>query len=285
MENPTLLQWLLKTYPSAKRQTLRQMVEHGRIFISGTQAKSLKQAVAPTDKVEIKTRSHRAVAGLAPLTLVYEDADILVIDKPTGLLTSTTAKERRPTAIAIIDNYLNPYNSPPGIVHRLDRDASGLLVFSKTPAAFTGLKRQLLDRSVSRVYCAIVSGIPKKPSDIIKTLLVEHADGTIHVTGNQFKGQEAITEYEIVAKKAKQHAMLRVTLHTGRKHQIRAHLAHLGFPILGDRVYNPSTPEASRLMLCAVELCFNHPRTGKFMEFKIPAPAEFLALYPPKDKK
>jgi 23S rRNA pseudouridine1911/1915/1917 synthase len=280
----TLLQNLVKSYPNAKRQTLRQMIEHGRVFINGAVAKSLKHPVAPADKVEVKAKSHRPASGLEPLNLIYEDADLLVIDKPAGLLTSTTAKEKRPTAIAIIQEYLSPYKSPPGVVHRLDRDASGLLVFSKTSAAYTGLKSQLAERSMSRVYRAVVKGVPKKPKDLIKTLLVEHADGTIHVTDNEHKGHQAVTEYDLLEKKGKQHAMLRVTLHTGRKNQIRVHLAHIGNPILGDRVYNPE-PAASRLMLCAAELCFNHPRTGKFLEFSIPLPPEFSTLYPPKESK
>jgi RluA family pseudouridine synthase len=279
----TILQWLTKNYPSAKRQTLREMVEHGRVFINGTPAKSLKHPLKPADKVEIKARSHRLSGELAPLTLIHEDADILVINKPPGLLTSTTAKERRLTAISLIQKYLAPYKYPPGIVHRLDRDASGLLVFSKTASAYTNLKKQLAERNVNRVYNAIVEGTPKKPKDLIKTLLVEYADGTVHVTQNPSKGIEAITEYEVLDKKKKGHSMLRVTLHTGRKHQIRAHLAHIGHPILGDRVYNPETGP-TRLMLCAVELSFNHPRTGKFVEFKIPVPPEFAELYPPKGK-
>jgi 23S rRNA-/tRNA-specific pseudouridylate synthase len=147
-----------------------------------------------------------------------------------------------------------------GLVHRLDRDASGLLVFSLSSRAHAALKAQFADRSAGRSYHAIVAAPPKPPRGTIDFSLAEHADGTVHRSTHTKYAQPAVTHYETLAA-ADRGALLRVTLETGRKHQIRAHLAGIGRPILGDTVYGG--PPATRLMLAAVELRLDHPAGGR----------------------
>jgi RluA family pseudouridine synthase len=208
-----------------------------------------------------------------PFEIIFEDADILVIDKPAGLLTSTNPRERRPTALAAAREYLaaTDRRAKIGLIHRLDRDASGLLVFSKNPRAFASLKRQFFNHTVDRVYLAVVSPPPKEKKGRIESSLVEWADGSVHSTRLRGRGQSAITDYSEISRNGPT-AILRVKLLTGRKHQIRAHLSEKQFPIIGDTIYR-GKPDKRGLMLAAVELSLDHPRTGERMEFRIDPPS------------
>jgi 23S rRNA pseudouridine1911/1915/1917 synthase len=212
---------------------------------------------------------------------VHEDEEVLVVSKPPGLLTSTVPTERRQTAIALVRRYLGERQprARAGIIHRLDRDASGLLVFSKNNDAYENLKSQFFHHSVERVYTAIVRGRPNPPAGVIKSRLIEMPDGSMRHTDEHGKGQVAITRYETIAAK-KGMSLLRVKLETGRKHQIRAHLAKRGVPIVGDEVYGEPSHGESKLLLCATTLAFNHPRTGQRMTFQIPPPDEIRKLFP-----
>jgi 23S rRNA pseudouridine1911/1915/1917 synthase len=259
---------LRKDFPTAKRQTLKRMVQDRRVLINNISATKLTQPIQPKDCIDIVATKKSPKPSL-PFPIIYEDADLLVIEKPAGLLTSTVPREPRPTAFAAATQYLQA-TSPVarvGLIHRLDRDASGLLVFSKTSAAYASLKKQFFHHTVTRIYHATVSPAPKKDFERIESRLIERADGTVHSTRDATKGQRAVTDYEIL-KREKDSAELKVTLQTGRKHQIRVHLSESGMPILGDTVYG-GKPHKNGLHLTAVELAFDHPRTGKRISFPI----------------
>jgi RluA family pseudouridine synthase len=266
----TLLDWLTVAYPQSTRSTLRRMLEAGRVTVNGKRAANAKVPIKETDVVQVADRpSRRGNApdqGLQPLTLVFEDADLLVVDKPAGLLTSTNPREKRPTAIAIVQRYLGD-RTKAGLIHRLDRDASGLLVFAKNQPAFESLKSQFFHHTVRRVYDAVVHGVVKQ-GGTIDSLLVENLEGKVFVTKDPRKGQRAVTHYEVVEATANT-TRLQVRLETGRKHQIRAHLASRGHPIVGDVVYGPQPPKSEQLQLRAIELDLDHPRTGKRVEFRV----------------
>jgi 23S rRNA pseudouridine1911/1915/1917 synthase len=291
----TLLDHLAAQLPTAKRQTLRRMVQDGRVTINGRRARSAKDTVGEKDKVVVADRAAPARSAAAPaarrppqLDIVFEDADVLVVDKPTGLLTSTVPREPRPTLLALVRQYVEATpparGRPPraGLIHRLDRDASGLLVFSKTPDAYRSLKDQFFQHSVERVYTAVVAGIPTPRSGRVDTRLVERADGTVYSTRRPGEGERAISDYETVEER-KGRAIVRVKLHTGRKHQIRVHLAERGTPILGDTMYGQAAagkdPAPGRLMLAATKLSFTHPRTGQRLTFERPMPQPFAPAY------
>ena len=268
---PTLQAHLRALFPTAKNQTLKQMVEEGRVSVNRIRAKKLSQPLAPGDDVRVNQRPSRpkqpSKASLAPLKLLHEDEDVLVIDKPAGLLTSTGPREKRPTALAIVREYVQA-TSPKarlGLIHRLDRDAGGLLVFSKSDLAYQSLKTQFFKHTVERVYQAVVRGTPNPKKGRIDSRLVERADGTMRSTDEHAQGERAITEYEVV-EQVKGQSTLRVTLQTGRKHQIRVQLSERGWPIVGDSVYGEGEPGGLRLR--AVRLAFDHPRTGRRMKFK-----------------
>lgn len=268
----TLLDLLLERFPTAKRTTLRRMIQARRIRINGRLAQSLKQPIADSDRVEVQDQAPPKQAPTMPLRIVHEDDDILVIDKPAGLLTSTTPREKRPTALAIVRKHVlsSEPGVPVGLIHRLDADASGLLIFSKTNEAYRSLKQQFFDHSVDRIYVARVHGVPNPRKGMIDSRLIEHHDGRMYVTDEPRKGDRAVTHFETISSDKKT-SLLRVRLQTGKKHQIRVQLAKRGVPIVNDPVYGEAKP-AGRLMLAAVELGITHPRTGKRVTFSIDQP-------------
>jgi 23S rRNA pseudouridine1911/1915/1917 synthase len=262
----TLLDRLRQEFPNAKRQNLKRMVEARRVLVNGNPATRLNQPVIEDDQIKIAP-TKKPIAQL-PFPIIHEDADVIIISKPPGLLTSTTPREPRPTTIAILRNYLSTRepSAKLGLIHRLDRDASGLLVFSKNNRALASLKSQFFHHTVTRIYHAIVSPPPKNDSGHIESLLAERTDGSVHSIRSS-RGQRAITDYTVIQRHA-QCALLRVALHTGRKHQIRIHLSENGFPILGDEQYC-GAPSKSGLALAAIHFAFDHPRTGKRMTFTL----------------
>ena len=270
-QNETTLQARLRAaYPTAKNQTLKQMVTDGRVTVNGKRAAKLSQPVRDADTVNVdeRPRARGPRVPIAPLTLVHEDEDLLVIDKPAGLLTSTVPREKRPTALAIVRRYVEA-TSPKaqvGLIHRLDRDAGGLLVFSKSDLAYQSLKTQFFKHTVERVYEAVVNGSPNPRKGRIDSRLVERADGSVRSTEEHARGERAVTDYEVV-NAADGLATVRVTLHTGRKHQIRVQLSERGWPIVGDAVYGRGEPGGLRLR--AVRLGFDHPKTGRRLNFEI----------------
>ncbi len=271
---------LQRRFPTAKPATLRQMLRDGRVRVNGTVARRLTDPLKPSDEVEVGDTLRVANKPqfrpmLQPMTLVLDDADFLVVDKPAGLLSSTVPNEKRPTAWAKIQRHLeaNEPRAVPGLVHRLDRDASGLLVFSKTPQAYDSLKEQFFRHTVERVYVAVTHGVPTPAEGRITSMLIELPDGKVRTSRKPGVGRQAITDYRTIDRGGGL-AGVRVQLETGRKHQIRAHLSERRVPIVGDRVYG-KPDDAPRLMLAAVRLGFTHPRTGRPVLAEIPVPSEF----------
>ena len=266
----TLLENLQRQFPTAKKQTLKEMVQHHRVLVNDRPATKLSQSIGADDVVRVLARAAKRLptASLDPLRLIYEDDDLLVIDKPVGLLTSTVASEKRPTALAIVRQYVQATQPTArvGLIHRLDRDASGLLVFSKSHRAYESLKTQFFKHTVERIYEATVQSKPNPPAGSIRSRLLERADGTVYSTKEHAKGQVALTHYEVLSSEGKT-SVLRVRLQTGRKHQIRVHLSERGWPIVGDAVYGKSS---GKLMLRAVRLALAHPVGGKRMTFEVP---------------
>jgi RluA family pseudouridine synthase len=237
--------------------------------------------VSAYQKREVRLRGGREqIASVHPLRIVHEDEDVLVVFKPAGLLTATTERERRATALKLVREYVER-SSPRGrgrgrgrvgLIHRLDREASGLLVFSKNDRAYRSLKGQFFHHTVERVYEALVRGTPEPAAGRIESKLVEYADGTVHSTTHPKHGQVAITDYETIRSEPGGRTWVRVRLHTGRKHQIRAHLSERGWPIVGDRVYGGGVTSGGGggpLRLRAVRLSIDHPRTGERMVFDL----------------
>jgi len=213
------------------------------------------------------------------LRIIHEDADVLVVDKPAGLLTSTVPRERRPTLLKMVREYIEQTDprARVGLIHRLDRDASGLLIFSKNHQAYESLKRQFFKHTVDRIYLAVVHGKLNPPAGMIESRLVELPNGSVRASRRPGHGERAVTEFKVINTR-RDLQLVRVKLLTGRKHQIRAHLSERKAPIVGDTVYGEKD-NAPRLMLAAVELAFDHPRSRKRIELSIPPPEEMKSLF------
>lgn len=212
------------------------------------------------------------------LRVVYEDRDLLAIDKPAGLLTVATEKERERTAYFMATDYVRKgvAKSPKRvfIVHRLDRETSGILVFAKTREA--KLQLQSHWRNTRKTYLAVVHGRPPKKEDTISSHLAENRAGVVYVTSDPSKGQPARTAYRVL-RQTRDLALLEINLLTGRKNQIRVHLAELGHPVAGDRKYGRKD-RATRLALHALSISLDHPYNGKPLTLVAKAPVYFARL-------
>jgi len=213
---------------------------------------------------------------LSKLRIVFEYDSVIVVDKPDGLLTMGTETERSNTLYASLRGYLNSKQPAEKvfIVHRLDREASGLLVFAKTVEAKEQLQNQFKDHSAGRVYTAVAEGRVLPEQFTVRTLLAENAAFRVYSTPNTRTGKPAVTHVRVLKRGAKT-SLLEVRLETGRKHQIRVHLAERGHPIVGDKVYGGRSNVLGRLGLHGTHLEFAHPRSKTRLKFDSPYPANW----------
>jgi 23S rRNA pseudouridine1911/1915/1917 synthase len=211
--------------------------------------------------------------------IVFEDASIIVVDKPTGLLTVATETEQSKTLYAALRERANSKRPSEKIfiVHRLDREASGLLVFAKTMEAKDRLQDQFKDHSAGRRYIAVVDGQVQPNDFTIRSYLSENKAYRVYSTPNKKMGKLAITHIHVLKRNAKT-TLLEIRLETGRKHQIRVHLAERGNPIIGDKSYGNGSNPIRRLALHGTDLELRHPATGTLMHFDSKYPKAFDAL-------
>ncbi|MCL6450581.1 MAG: RluA family pseudouridine synthase [Acetobacteraceae bacterium] len=264
------------------RSRVQQLIDAGAVLVDGRPARPSQrvQAGQPVAVEVPDPAPARAEPEPLPLDVVYEDADLLVVNKPRGLVVHPAAGHARGTLVnallarcpdlAGVGGVLRP-----GIVHRLDRDTTGLMVVAKNQAAMDGLARQIKARQVRRTYLALVWGCPEPPSGRVEAPIARNPRDRKRmavVAG----GRPAATEYEVVERLGPC-SLLRLRPETGRTHQLRVHLAHIGHPVVGDPVYGPR--RAPRLglggqALHAAVLGFSHPRTGEAVEFDCPLPED-----------
>jgi RluA family pseudouridine synthase len=213
------------------------------------------------------------------LVICYEDPDILVVDKPSGLLTVGTDADKSRTAYFILTDYVRKGSARSRnrvyIVHRLDRETSGVLVFAKSEEAKFRLQSNW--HETEKTYLAVVHGNCKKKADTISTYLAENKAHVMYSTSDHAKGKLSHTAYQVL-KQTKDFALLEVTLLTGRKNQIRVHLAGIGHPIVGDRKYGKAQDSYARLALHAKSIAFNHPFSGQRLVFAAKVPECFCKL-------
>ena len=207
------------------------------------------------------------------LTVIYEDQDVIVIDKSSGLLTVEANYEKQNTAHNILTNYIRRGSSSSTkqlyVVHRLDRDTSGVLVFAKSEQAWQSLKRQW--GTVKKKYLAVVHGILTEKSGTITSYLSENDDYEVSSVNDPEKGKLAITSYKVI-KESKRFSLLEIDLLTGKKNQIRVHLFEKGHPIANDDKYSNIRKTDGRLALHSQSLTFNHPYSGKRLTFEAKIP-------------
>jgi RluA family pseudouridine synthase len=264
---PTLLDVLAEMFPDSSRTTLRQMLQHGRVRVDGEIEKDAKRAIAG-ENVDVAGKSMQR--KLPPgIDIAFEDEHVIVVIKANGITT--------------VQAYLNVYlkaleEERIQVVHRLDRETSGVLVFAKHLAAREGLKEQFAAHSVDRMYVAVVEGALEPPRGTFRSHLFERRDLRMVSVSARPGAKLAITHYDTV-KKNDRYSMLEVRLETGRKNQIRVHLSEAKHPIIGDQFYGSTLNPIERLGLHAKLLGFIHPMTGKKLTFTAPVPKSFRDLF------
>ena len=274
-EDSRLIDFLFTALAGYKKNKVRSYLKFGAVSVNGTVSRKYDHRLRPGDDITVQTVKREIIAASTkfPFKVIYEDDDIIVIDKPAGLLTIATEKERDQTAYRALTEYVR-MRDPKGrarvfIVHRIDRDTSGLIVFAKKGEA----KEKLQDDwgTVEKRYLAVVEGSPEKDSGTRKSNLTESKFRAVHSGPREEGSKLAVTRYRVL-EKGGGYSLVEVILDTGRKHQIRVHMADMGCPVAGDRRYGAKTDPARRLALHASYIAFKHPVTGKALVFQSPLP-------------
>jgi 23S rRNA pseudouridine1911/1915/1917 synthase len=283
-----LLAFLFSRLAEVRRTKVRQWLKFEAVRVNGRVVTRGDVALAVGDVVmlEPKARPDPVQARLpAGLRIVHEDEAVIVIEKPANLLSIATAGEQTATAYAKLTDYVRQTRRGRGarvwIVHRLDRETSGLMVFALTEAAKRTLQSDWA--TAQKKYLAVVDGAPPKAAGTLRSHLDESNAFRVRVTRPGPETREAVTHYRLV-RRAGVRSLVELTLETGRRHQIRVQLAAAGCPVVGDPKYHPSGVEGQRLALHASELAFSHPVTGEALAFHSELPRELERLLSEKER-
>ncbi|HET8773792.1 MAG TPA: RluA family pseudouridine synthase [Thermoanaerobaculia bacterium] len=271
-----LLDTLALLYPDSTKTTLRQLLQTGRVRVNGEVEKNARRELEPGELVEVGQKSVQP--ALPPgLAILHEDDDVIVVLKAHGLLTVATERERETTAQAYLNGYLKEKGGERiHVVHRIDRETSGVLLFAKSFAAREALKEKFAAHDVERVYIAVIEGALDPPRGTIRSHLRERKDLRMESVDAHPDAKLAVTHYRTIESNGR-YSLLEIRLETGRKNQIRTHLAEAGHPVVGDRMYGSTVNPLGRLGLHAKVLGFEHPRTGKKLVFTAPVPKSFTS--------
>jgi 23S rRNA pseudouridine1911/1915/1917 synthase len=264
------------------RGAASRLLDAGAVLVDGrTYSKSHR--LAGGERIELvqqETVGARLQPGTSsvPLRIAYEDEHLLVVDKPAGLVVHPGAGHASGTLVqGLLDHGLAGGDPKrPGIVHRLDRDTSGLLVVSRTQEAYDGLQALVRQRALERQYLALVRGRPRSRRGRVEAPIGRDRRDPTRMSIDTESPKAAVTHFEVL-ELLRAHALLSVRLETGRTHQIRVHLASIGLPVTGDRTYGAAEPGLERQFLHAARLAFPHPITGAHVEARSPLPPELEA--------
>jgi 23S rRNA pseudouridine1911/1915/1917 synthase len=294
--------WLVSQLPEVSRVRVQQLIEQGKILVNGSVSKpSFKlrggEAIAITGSVELPPL--KAFAEDIPLDVVYEDADLAVINKPAGMAVHAgSGKNHAGNQGTLVNALLYRFGKMsqmggelrPGIVHRLDKETSGLVVVAKTDAAHRKLARQFARREVAKTYLALVHGWMRQPQGTVDAPISRDLVRRTRMTTRRSQGREAVTHWRVLKQIESRYgkfSFLEVKIETGRTHQIRVHLASIGHPVVGDTLYGAprtlpgygETMSPERNFLHAAAIQFLHPISHKALSFRQPLPAELESFF------
>ena len=287
MDGERLDAFLSRSAEGLSRSAAQKLIADGNVRLNGSPARK-NDRLRVGDSVELTIPEPREVdiaPKQMPLDIVYEDEDVAVINKPKGLVVHPAAGHQDDTLVNgllyAMGDSLSGINGElrPGIVHRIDKDTSGLLAIAKNDLAHTVLASQLKDHSMARTYEAIVCGSFKEDSGTVDAPIGRHPTDRKKMCVTQRNSKNAVTHWEVV-ERFRGYTHIRCRLETGRTHQIRVHMAYIGHPILGDTVYGHKKPELGQDSQClhAGALCFRHPRDGRPVMVFAPLPDYFQSV-------
>ncbi len=278
-----LLDYLVEHLAGFKKTKIRQMLKYGSVRVNGRAVTSGRHPLSPGDTIDFLSEKDATLEHMKSrlkFKLIHEDREILVVEKPAGLLTMGTEHEKENTLYFLVTAYEQDKSADGRgrvfIVHRLDRDVSGFVIFAKNPAAKEKLQTNWT-KAVKKYY-AVTEGTPEKEEGVIKSNLIEDRDKRVHSTSASSPGSKhAVTHYRLL-RASGPYALLEITLETGRKNQIRVHLSEFGHPIAGDVKYGGKPIPSLRIALHAGFLSFPHPSSGEILTFGPKWPQSFERL-------
>ncbi|MRR23784.1 RluA family pseudouridine synthase [bacterium] len=278
-EKSTLMSFLLSSLKHKSRDNVKSLLRNRQVLVNGEPVTQFNHELKPGDTVTISAVRHTGGLMARNMRLVYEDEHLIVIDKNAGLLSMASDNEKYLTAYNILSTYVKSQKASNRIfiVHRLDRDTSGLMMFARSEKVQSLLQRDWKHNVTARTYVALVEGEVTEPDGVIKSYIYESKALVMHSTRNPEKGDLAITRFRKL-KSGKEYSLLEVTLETGKKNQIRLHMQENGHSIAGDKKYGAATSPIGRLGLHASVLAFIHPVTGKEMRFESRIPAKLRRM-------
>ena len=271
--------FVVRRIPALTRAPVQKLIGDGRVLVAGERAKaSLRLEAGQRVTVDVPPAVEAtAVAEDIALDVIFEDADMLVVNKPPGMTVHPSPGHTTSTLVNAILAHCDDLSGiggvlRPGIVHRLDRDTSGVIVVAKNDAAHNALAKQLKERSVEKTYVALVEGTPKPLEGAIDAAIARDPRNRQRMAIVD-RGRASVTAYTVVERFAGM-SLVEARPKTGRTHQIRVHFAAIGHPIVGDRVYGKASAIVGRQFLHARRIAFAHPRTGERVEFEAPLPVD-----------
>lgn len=275
-----LMAMLNEAFPDARRSDIKAWLRHGQVRLRGRVTSQFDEPVAPGEEVEVNVTRSFPVLNHPRVRLIYEDDDIIVINKGYGVLSvGTGSAKKETTAYDVLKKYVKEQNPANKIfvVHRLDRATSGLMMFAKSVEAQEAMQHNWNNMVLDRTYVAVLEGELEQTEGVVKSYLAENSRHEVYSTKEAGEGKLAITNYKVI-RSGHGRSLVEFSLDTGRKNQIRVHAKELGHPIIGDKRYGATTSPLHRLALHARSLRFAHPITRKDMKFETPVPSKFQAV-------
>ena len=281
VSEPTeLMKFLIEKFPEKSRTTIKAILAHKQVTVDNMITTKFDFQLKRGQMVFLNKQKSEEKPRFRGLRIVHEDADLIVIDKASGLLSMASETEKVKTAYSMLSEYVKKFD-PKNlifIIHRLDRDTSGLMMFAKSKKVQDILQKDWNESIIERSYIAVVEGTVEKTEDTITSWLKENKAMVMYSSKTPDDGMKAITHYKVL-KADKGFSLLEVKLETGRKNQIRIHMKDLGFPVTGDKKYGAKLNPLGQMGLHARVLAFKHPITGKALRFDTPIPLKFQKLF------
>ncbi|MEI7829516.1 MAG: RluA family pseudouridine synthase [Prolixibacteraceae bacterium] len=275
-----LMEFLIEQLKGKSRTTVKSLLAHRQVSVG---IHTITQFDYPLESNQLVTINWGVVSEqkrLRGVRILFEDPYLIVIDKEAGMLSIATAKEKLLTTYSILSTHVKKEDPTNRIfvVHRLDRDTSGVMMFAKSEKVQEIMQKEWQEAVIRRSYIAVVEGYVEKDEDTIRSFLKENKMLFMYSTKVPGEGDEAITHYKVL-KRGEEFSLLEVELETGRKNQIRVHMKELGHPVAGDKKYGSKLNPLRRTCLHANILAFKHPITGEELSFETPPPHRFLTLF------
>lgn len=278
-EETELLVFLLKKI-NKTRNDVKVLLRDKHIFVEGRAVTQFNHILKPGQVVEVKWKKGPEEQKQRGLSIVFEDQYLIVIEKQEGVLSIATEKQKDNNAYSTLSNYVKKQSlgNRIFIVHRLDRETSGLMIFAKSERVQKLLQESWNDTIEERTYLAVTEGAVEKEEGTIVSYLVESKALIVYSTQNPDSGQKAVTHYEVL-RRSNKYSLVKFNLETGRKNQIRVHAKDIKHPIVGDAKYGATSNPINRLGLHAWVLSFKHPITKENLRFETEVPAKFMRLF------